>query len=44
MVVPQRGRRAVLEELHVGHPEMCRMKSLARMCGGQVWIETLNKL
>ena len=31
VVVPQRGRRAVLEELHVGHLGMSKMKSLARM-------------
>ena len=31
MVVPHRGRRAVLEELHVGHLSMSKMKSLARM-------------
>ena len=29
MVVPQRGREVVLQELHVGHPGMSKMKSLA---------------
>ena len=31
VVIPQRGRRAVLEELHIGHLGMSKMKSLARM-------------
>ena len=31
VVVPQRGREAVLQELHVGHPGMSKIKSLARM-------------
>lgn len=31
VVVPQRGREAVLEELHAGHQGVVRMKSLARM-------------
>ena len=30
IILPQ-GRQQVLEELHSGHPGMCRMKSLARM-------------
>ena len=31
MIVPEPGRKAVLEELHTGHQGMSRMKSLARM-------------
>ena len=31
VVVPTKGRNAVLLELHEGHPRMTRMKSLARM-------------
>ena len=31
VVVPENGQKAVLEELHVGHPGMSRMKSLSRM-------------
>ena len=31
VVVPKKGQRAVLEELHLGHPGMSRMKALARM-------------
>ena len=31
VVIPQRGRKAVLEELHVGHMGMSKMKGLARM-------------
>ena len=31
VIIPPQGRQQVLEELHSGHPGMCRMKSLARM-------------
>ena len=31
VIVPQRGRRAVLEQLHMGHLGMSKMKSLARI-------------
>ncbi len=31
VVIPKKGRDAVLQELHNGHPGMSRMKSLARM-------------
>ncbi len=31
MVIKKKGRDAVLQELHDGHPGMSRMKSLARM-------------
>ena len=31
VIVPAAGRKAVLQELHCGHPGMSRMKSLARM-------------
>ena len=31
VVIPRKGREAVLDELHVGHPGMSQMKSLARM-------------
>ena len=31
VVVPPQGRKAVLLELHEGHPGMTRMKSLSRM-------------
>ena len=31
VVVPKKGQRAVLKELHLGHPGMSRMKALARM-------------
>ena len=30
-VVPPRGRKGVLQELHKGHPGMTKMKGLARM-------------
>ena len=31
VIVPAAGRKAVLQELHCGHPGMSQMKSLARM-------------
>ena len=31
VVIPRSGRKAVLAELHEGHPGVARMKSLARM-------------
>ena len=31
VVIPPKGRKAVLQELHEGHPGMTRMKALARM-------------
>ena len=31
VVIPPQGRKAVLQELHEGHPGMCKMKGLARM-------------
>ena len=31
VIIPSRGRNAVLQQLHEGHPGMTRMKSLARM-------------
>ena len=31
VVIPRRGRDAVLQELHEGHPGMSKMKALARM-------------
>ena len=31
VVIPPQGRNAVLQELHEGHPGMCKMKGLARM-------------
>ena len=34
MVVPKVGRQKVLQQLHMGHPEMSRMKGIAR---GVVW-------
>ena len=34
MVIPEVGRQLVLGELHVGHPGVSRMKSIAR---GVVW-------
>lgn len=34
VAVPSQGREMVLQELHEGHPGICRMKSLDRMCGG----------
>ena len=40
VVVPSRGRKAVLQELHEGHPGMTRMKSLSRM---YVWWLNLEK-
>ena len=34
VIIPQSGQATVLEELHQGHPEVCRMKALAR---GVMW-------
>ena len=31
VVVPEQGRKSILQQLHEGHPGMSRMKSLARM-------------
>ena len=31
VVVPPQGRELIMQELHEGHPGICRMKSLARM-------------
>ena len=30
VVVPSQGRNIMLEELHMGHPGLCKMKALAR--------------
>ena len=35
VLVPKSGRAAVLQELHCGHPGITKMRSLARMFGGQ---------
>ena len=40
VVIPQPGRKQILEELHAGHPGIARMKSLARMF---VWWPQMDK-
>ena len=40
VVVPQKLRQQVLDELHLGHPGVVRMKSLAR---SHVWWPDLDK-
>ena len=39
VIVPDRFRREILEELHFSNPGMCRMKALAR---GYVWWPCLD--
>ena len=39
-MIPPQGRKAVLQELHDGHPGMTRMKALARMF---VWWPEIDK-
>ena len=39
VIVPDRFRKEILEELHFSHPGMCRMKALAR---GYVWWPCLD--
>ena len=40
VVIPTKFQRVVLAELHIGHPGMVRMKSLARL---HVWWSTLDQ-
>ena len=39
-IVPPQGRKSLLDELHVGHPGMSRMKALAR---GLLWWPLLDR-
>ncbi len=39
VIVPQKLREQVLQELHQSHPGMARMKALAT-CGGPTWTKT----
>ena len=40
IVIPPQGRKSLLDELHVGHPGMSRMKALAR---GLLWWPLLDR-
>ena len=40
VVVPEQGRKSILQQLHEGHPSMSRMKSLARM---YVWWHGMDR-
>ena len=39
VVIPECFQTDILSDLHVGHPGIVRMKSLARMFGGLVWTD-----